>query len=77
MSELGSDAQFYVMGVQIDASEAEGSEILADLLLGQFVLIDGFQDGEGTLKATSISSIDELACDALDQSACAGVLQVF
>lgn len=55
VNNIESDTLFYVMGVQVDASGAEGVELVDSLTPGTRVVVEGTQTGTGTVLANRIS----------------------
>lgn len=55
VNNIESNTLFYVMGVQVDASEAEGVELVASFTPGTRVIVEGIQTGTGAIMATRIS----------------------
>jgi hypothetical protein len=55
VSNIESDTLFYVMGVQVDASAAEGVELVGSFTPGTKVIVEGTQTGAGAVMATRIS----------------------
>lgn len=65
-----SDSTFYVMGVLIDASNAQGVELVAELHSGQFVAVEGMQTDRHAVQATRIELVGESDCPSPVAAAC-------
>lgn len=70
VGEIFSDTAFMIMGVFVDASDAQGIELIAELAPGEFVAVEGIQTGRQAVQATRIEIISRSDCPESVAAAC-------
>lgn len=70
VGEIISDTEFYVLGVLVNASEASGQELVAQLAPGDVVSVDGVRTGVQAVTATAITRAERSECPAPVANAC-------
>lgn len=70
VGEIVSESEFYVMGVLVDASEAVGADLVAELAPGDQVSVEGLQTGRQAVMATHIERVERSDCPAPVANAC-------